>query len=718
MPNRLFGYLAQWTTFSFLLLSACQQEEENTAYFASENWPIYRGSAAAAQYSQLSQINTENAGQLTEAWVHRTGDAGERTTIQCNPIIIDGVMYATSPKLEVFALNAATGKELWSFKPSSGNTISGVNRGVTYWENETEKRILFTAGHHLIALNAKNGQLISDFGNEGKVDLRENLGHPKENLSLVVTSPGIIYKDLIIMGSATGEGYDASPGYVRAYNVITGQLAWIFHTIPQEGEKGYDTWQWKEDAWYGAANVWGGLSIDPETGMCFLATGSPSYDFYGESRIGDNLFGNSVVAVDAATGKYIWHYQIIHHDLWDYDLPSAPVITKIKQDGLDKKVVVQPTKMGFLVVLDLETGQPIFEMEEMPVPASDIPGEVASKTQPYPTTGFFTRQSISESDLRDFDTGSGTDPKNEYAKYRWKGEYTPPSLQGTLAMPGTWGGGLWGGASVDPNTQTLYINANELASINKLRPVVDERNAKQLDDRPEAEQILAQGKSIYQLNCAPCHGLDRKGIPPSYPSLLQIGDKYPNEEVASIIKNGKGAMPAYAQFDNDQLMSIVKYLNAAIEVDEEEINKTQADKYVAAGYQKFLDSKGYPLTAPPWGSLNAIDLTTGKLKWKKPLGEIEELTAMGIPPTGNRNFGGCITTAGKLVFIAAATDEKIRAFHTETGEELWQYKLPVAGYATPATYMVNGEQYVVIAAGGGGRGGTTSGDYYVAFKLK
>ena len=718
MPNKLFGNLAQWTAFSFLLLSACQQVEDKSQYFADENWPIYRGSTAATQYSQLSQINAENVGQLTEAWVYRTGDAGERTTIQCNPIIIDGVMYATSPKLKVFALKAATGEEIWSFQPSSGNTISGVNRGVTYWEHENEKRILFTAGHHLIALNAENGQLINDFGNAGKVDLREKLGHPKENLSLVVTSPGIIFKDLIIMGSATGEGYDASPGHVRAYHVRTGKLAWIFHTIPQKGEKGYDTWQWKEDAWYGAANVWGGLSIDPETGMCFLATGSPSYDFYGESRIGDNLFGNCVVAVDAATGKYIWHYQVIHHDLWDYDLPSAPVITKINQNGVEKKVVVQPTKMGFLVVLDLETGQPIFEMEEMPVPASDIPGELASKTQPYPTTGFFTRQSISENDLRDFDTGSDTDPKNEYAKYRWQGEYTPPSLQGTLAMPGTWGGGLWGGAAVDPQTQTLYINANELASINKLRPVVDERNIKQLDDRPEAEQILAQGKSIYQLNCAPCHGLDRKGIPPSYPSLLQIGDKYPNEEIASIIRNGKGAMPAYAQFDNDQLMSIVKYLNASIEVDEEEISKLQADKYVAAGYQKFLDSKGYPLTTPPWGSLNAIDLTTGELKWKQPLGEIEELTAMGIPPTGNRNFGGCIATAGNLIFIAAATDEKIRAFHAETGEELWQYQLPVAGYAIPSTYMVNGQQYVVIAAGGGGRGGTTSGDYYVAFKLK
>lgn len=719
--NKRYAYNRTGLYFQLIVLLfffSCEEKSKNEVA-ADENWEIYKGASTATQHSTLNQINTKNVEQLTQAWTFRTGDAGERTTIQCNPIIIDGKMYVTSPMLKVIALNAATGEELWRYTPESGNTISGVNRGVTYWQNGKEERIFFTAGYHLIALNAKNGEVIESFGNSGKVDLREGLGRNSSELSLVVTSPGTIYKNLIIMGSATGEGYDASPGHIRAYNVVTGNMEWIFHTIPQEGEFGYDTWEWQADANYGAANVWGGISLDPETGMCFLATGSPSYDFYGASRIGDNLFGNCVVALDAASGKYRWHYQVIRHDLWDYDLPCAPVVTTITKNGKDIKAVAQPTKMGFLIVLEQATGKPLYEMTEIEVPASDIPGEVAKGKQPYPATGFFTRQSISEADLRDFDTGSGTDPKNEYAKYKWLGEYTPPSLQGSLAMPGTWGGGLWGGASVDPKTQTLYINANELASINKLRPVIDERKVAQLDDRPEAEQILAEGKNIYQLNCASCHGLDKKGVPPAFPALQDISKKYSTEEASAIIRNGKGAMPAYAQFSDNELVAIVNYLNAAPE--ETDLNANdgkQVSKYVAAGYQKFLDDKGYPLTKPPWGSLNAIDLVTGKLKWKQPLGEIEELSAMGIPKTGNRNFGGCITTAGGLVFIGAATDEKIRAFSSETGDELWQAKLPAAGFATPSTYMVNGEQYVVIAAGGGGRGATPSGDYYIAFKLE
>ncbi|MEK6478415.1 PQQ-binding-like beta-propeller repeat protein [Catalinimonas sp. 4WD22] len=706
--------------YSVLYLTACQPNSKNDVPAADEDWEVYRGTAAANQFSALDQINTTNVQQLEPVWEYHSGDAGERTTIQCNPLIIDGVMYITSPKLAVIALDAQSGEELWKFVPESENTISGVNRGVTYWQEGEEKRILFTAGYYLIALDANTGEIITNFGDNGRVDLREGLIYPAEELSLSATSPGIIHKDLIIMGSATGEGYNSSPGFVRAYDVRSGEMAWVFHTIPQEGEAGYDTWDWQEGEWYGAVNVWGGLSLDKERGWVFLATGSPSYDFYGANRKGKNLYGNSVIAVDATTGEYIWHYQVVHHDLLDYDLPCAPSLVSITIDGEEKDAVVQPTKMGYLVVLDRETGEPLFEMEEQAVPGSDIPGEEAWPTQPYPKTGFYTRQTLTEDDLREFSTGTDDDPLEEYRQYRYEGRFTPPSIQGSLAMPSTWGGGLWGGASVNPHTEVMFINANELASINKIRPVTVRDEVAVMDDQPDAELSIQLGQNLYELNCSACHGADRQGIPPSFPSLMEVGERYESDKIAGIIRNGNGAMPAYSQFPDRELGSIVRFLEEGGESMENTTvssSEQRPQRYVTAGYNKFLDKKGYPLSKPPWGSLNAIDLTTGELKWKIPLGEIEELTEMGIPVTGNRTFGGCISTAGGLVFIGATTDEKIRAFDAESGEELWQAELPAGGYAVPATYMVEGRQYVVIAAGGGGRGGTPTSDTYIAFAL-
>ncbi len=696
----------------FLFLSIGASEDYS-------GWPVYRGGPEAIQYSSLDQINRENVTDLEIAWTYNSGDAGGRSMIQCNPIEHNGVLYVTSPKLAVIALNAETGQELWRYNPTSRNSISGVNRGVTYWENNDSSRILFTAGHYLIALDASSGKIIPDFGEQGRVDLRQHLDHPPEILSLSVTSPGIIYHDLIIMGSATGEGYQASPGHVRAYNVVTGELVWTFRTIPREGETGAGTWNKWENEQYGGTNVWGGFSLDQKRGWVFLATGSPTYDFYGANRVGQNLFGNCIVAVDAATGQYIWHYQVIQHDLWDYDLPCAPSLARINIKGEMRDVVAQPTKMGYLIVLDRETGQPLYPMDDIPVPPSDIPGEYAWPSQPIPATGFFTRQSVSESDLRDFSTGTGEDALTEYRKYRYWGRFTPPSLQGSLAMPSTWGGALWGGASFDPRSGTLFVNANELASINQLEPIKIYERTTDHGDRPKRDLALkALGQGLYAMNCVACHGSDLNGVPPAFPALAGIQNRMSDVEIRELITHGKGAMPAFTQFEENQLEAIIGFIKQGKPIDTMTVRVDHSlTRYVLNGFRKFLDSKGYPFTAPPWGSLNAIDLSTGKIKWRVPLGEIEELTRIGVPITGNRNFGGCISTAGNLVFIAATTDEKIRAFDSATGEVLWSARLPAAGYAVPATYMLNGRQYLVIACGGGGRGGTPSGDAYIAFAL-
>jgi quinoprotein glucose dehydrogenase len=696
----------------FVSIFACLGHAQNT------DWPVYRGNAAATQHSPLTQINRENVDQLEVAWTYRTGDAGDKTMIQCNPLVIDGILYGTSPKLSVFALDAATGEEIWRYDPVTGNSISGVSRGLSYWSNGSESRVLFTSEHHLVCLDAENGQPIASFGQFGKVDLRRNLKYPPETLSLSATSPGIVHENLIILGSSTGEGYNASPGYVRAYDVIDGQLEWVFYTIPQPGQPGYETWNWQEGERYGGANVWGGLSIDESRGWVFLAVGSPTYDFYGANRIGENLYGNCIVALDASTGEYIWHYQMLHHDLWDYDPPCAPSLATIPIEGVPTEAVIQPTKMGYLVVLDRETGKPLWPMEERRVPASYIPGEEAWPTQPYPVKGFFTRQSLGESDLRTFSTGAKEDAYEEYRKYRYWGRFTPPSIEGSLAFPSTWGGALWGGASVDPIRNTLYVNANELASINRLRPVILHEEVGQLYDAPSAEPNAMLGRSLYALNCTACHGADRQGIPPAFPGLAGIEGRLSHEDIGSIIRNGKAAMPAFAQFSDTQLNSLVAYLENADELPAlEDSNLEGKSRYVLAGYAKFIDSKGFPLTAPPWGSLTAIDLATGDQKWRIPLGEVEELTAKGIPKTGDRNFGGCISTASGLVFIAASTDEKFRALDSDSGVELWQAKLPAGGYAVPSTYELDGRQYLVIAAGGGGRGATPSGDSYVCFAL-
>jgi quinoprotein glucose dehydrogenase len=677
-----------------------------------KKWENYRGDPGANCYSGLDRINKGNVHELIPAWTFQTGDAGEdnRSTIECNPIIVDNIIYLTSPRLKLFALNAATGKQIWMFDPFREGEATDVNRGLSYWEDGNDKRILFPAYDKLYAINAKTGNPIVEFGNNGYVDMKVGLDLTSDESYALATSPGVIYKNLIIIGHKTSEGDDAVPGHIRAFDVVTGKLEWIFHTIPQPGEFGYDTWE-DPDAWKttGGANAWAGLAIDRERGIVFCPTGSAAPDFYGGSRKGSGLFADCLIALDAETGKRLWHFQVVHHNVWDYDLPSTPNLITLKKDGRKINAVAQITKMGHIFVFDRETGEPVYPIEERSVPQSDIEGEETWPTQPFPIAPPpFVRQKYTEDDLPTISEESRNYAARKIDSSRNEGIFTPLSYQGSVIFPGFRGGGEWGGAAFDFETGIMYVNANQIPNLVSIKKVTP------------AEEAL-NGKNLYELNCAICHGLDRKGQE-VFPSLIGVGNRFNRIGIDTLIQKGKGEMPAFPQFSSDERKNIADFLLTEAS-DNVQFNKTSTGsyngnaKFDSSGYTQFLDEQGYPAVKPPWGTLNAIDMNKGEILWQKPLGEFSELTEKGIPPTGTQNFGGCLVTRGGLIFIGASADEKFRAFDKNTGELLWEYKLPFGGYATPATYEVDNIQYVVIAAGGGGKVGTKSGDVYMAFKL-
>ncbi len=691
----------------------------------AHDWPIYGGTSDNNHFSPLTQINRKNVSQLEVAWTYDTEESG--SGFQSSPIVVDGVLYGLTPTEKVFALNAATGKMLWKF--DSGVKGTQPDRGLAYWsddsksekasESHKDARIIVAVMNFVYVLDAVTGQPIPSFGNSGRIDLRQDLGRDAAHQSIYMTSPAVIYRDLMIVGGREAETLPASPGDVRAYDVRTGKLRWSFHTIPHPGEFGYDTWP--KDAWQtsGAANNWTGMTVDVQRGIVYVPTGSAAFDFYGADRIGDDLFANTLLALNAETGERIWHFQAVKHDLWDRDFPSPPVLLTVNRDGKKIDAVAQPSKQGFVFLFDRSNGQPLFPIECRNYPASDIPGEVAAQQQCLPTKPApYARQLLTADLLTNRTPEVHQWALDQFKAVRSEGQFVPFGVgRDTIIFPGFDGGAEWGGSAADPETGILYVNANEMAWAASL----GENTAQNTP------------KALYLNQCAVCHGEKMAGSPPAIPALIGVADRLSGDEIAKTIKNGKGRMPGFANLANDenQWYGLLDYImSGGIEAkksdskkNSKEVTSTEppplAMKYHFTGYRRFLDPEGYPAIAPPWGTLNAINLNTGEYVWKIPLGEYPDLAAKGMKNTGSENYGGPAVTAGGLVFIAATNfDKKFRAFDKSTGALLWETTLPFSANTTPAIYEIDGKEYVVIAAGGGKDPKSKSGGVYVAFALK
>jgi glucose dehydrogenase len=771
---------------------------------AANGWPAYGGQPAQDHYSSLSQINRGNVSKLKVAW---TFDTGEKGSFECTPVVVGRILYTYTPSLKVVALDGASGKLLWTF--DSGVHDPDVSRGISYWTDGKENRLFAGMRNLLYALNPATGTPIKSFGEGGYIDLRKDLGGDYRLQSIGLTSPGAIYKDLIIVGGRNPETPPASSGDIRAFDVRTGALRWRFHTIPRPGEPGYESWP--KDAWKtaGAANNWAGMALDVKRGIVYVPTGSAIFDFYGGDRVGDDLFSDSLLALDAETGKLLWHFQGVHHDIWDRDFPAPPALVTVKINGKSIDAVAQTTKQGWTFVFDRTSGKPLFPIEERKVLPSTVPGEVTSPTQPVPLAPEpFTRQVVDENSLTNRTPEARDAALRQFHTFAGGEQFVPGVLdKPTIIFPGVGGGAEWGGSAVDPNTGVIYINANQVAftttlvrndptsglglrtyrsqcavchgadragappAYPSLVGIFDQQTATQVtetirkgrgrmssfpnlqgakldalleylrtgkdagnvsdagvgvaaavsgsDYADASDPAAVAGAKLYGARCATCHGASREGVPPAFPALVGVGQRLTVPQITEVVRKGKGAMPAFPSLADHEIDALLRYLGAGAQsagADPDDVASMMP--YSITGYTRFDDAEGYPAVAPPWGTLSAIDLNTGKYLWKLPLGEYPELAAKGLKDTGTENYGGPIVTAGGLVVIGATDfDRKIRAFNSHTGELLWEETLPFAGVATPATYMVDGKQYIVIAACGARDPKSPQGAVYVAFAL-
>jgi quinoprotein glucose dehydrogenase len=687
-----------WLKF-FLLLAWAVAPSMTTAQ--NLDWTVYGGASEGGHYSPLTQINKANVKQLQVAWTYDTEESGG---LQTSPIEVGGVLYGISPVQKVFALDAATGTLKWKF--DSGIVGTQPDRGLAYWSSGNDHRIIVGVMNFVYVLNADTGEPVRSFGDHGRIDLRENLGRDPATVSIVLTSPAVVYQDLFIVGGREPETLPCPPGDIRAYDVRTGKMRWSFHTIPHPGEYGYETWP--KDAWktIGSANNWAGMSLDARTGMLYVPTGSAAFDFYGGNRVGDNLFANSLIAIKAETGERVWHFQGVRHDIWDRDFPAPPVLVTVRHDGQRVDAVAQTSKQGFVYLFDRANGTPLFPIEYKRYPKSDIPGEVTADEQPLPTKPApYSRQLLTEDMLTNRTPEGHRWAVEQLRTFRSAGQFVPFSVnQPTIIFPGFDGGAEWGGPAFDPESGLLYINSNDIAWYAQLAPNTTDQ---------------LSGKGIYQSQCTICHHDDMKGSPPNFPSLLDIGKRLDRGAIATVIQKGRGRMPAFPQLGQGEINALIDYL---IKGENKELPSAAPEPplmpYRFQGYNRFYDPDGYPAVAPPWGMLHAINLNTGEYAWSHSFGEYPELVAKGLKDTGSENYGGPVVTAGGLLLIGASNfDKKFRAYDKTTGELLWETTLPFSGNATPITYEVNGRQYVAIAAGGGKDLRSKSGGVYVAFAL-
>jgi quinoprotein glucose dehydrogenase len=704
--------LTKWipaVTFGALLLSAraslvhppkTAQQKPETA--SGTEWPSYGGGPDGIRYSSLTQIDRSNVGQLQVAWTFDSGEGPGGT--QAQPLVVGGVLYTPTPTHNVVALDAATGKQIWKFE--SGMTARGPNRGVAYWVEGGERRIFAAVVNWVYALDAATGKPIPDFGTNGRIDLREGVGRDPAKQSIILTTPGVVYKDLLIVGGRVSEGLPCTPGDIRAFDVRTGKMRWAFHTIPHPGEFGYKTWPklaWKVS---GSANNWAGMTVDAARGMVFVPTGSAASDFYGADRVGDDLFANTMLALDANTGKRIWHFQAVKHDIWDRDFPAPPALVRVKRGNKWVDAVAQTTKSGHVYLFERDHGKPLFPIKYRKYPPSDVPGEVASKTQPLPVKPApFARQFLTEDMLTNRTPEAHRAVVERFRTFHSAGQFVPFRVnQETVIFPGFDGGAEWGGPAFDPETGLLYVNANEMAWTSTLAK----------------NEVAKSARQLYLQNCGNCHGDTLAGSPPQLPKLLNMGPKWDMAAISRITRQGAGRMPGFPNLSDAEVRAVSEYVLSGVSkpIEPDEAAAVTLD-YRFTGYRKFLDPDGYPAVAPPWGTLNAINLNTGEFAWKIPLGEYPELAEKGMKDTGSESYGGPVVTAGGLVFIAATNyDRKLRAFDKATGRLLWEATLPFSANATPAVYSVGGRQFVVVnAEGSKGRANDPKGAKLIAFAL-